>query len=442
MSEFYKVVTYGCQMNIHESEKIAGMLSARGYVATEDDALCDVIVFNTCCIRENAEDHAFGNIGALKQLKKNKPSLIIAVGGCMTQQQGEAQAIKDKFPFIDIIFGTYNLERLGILIDQKLNTKKSVVEIFDKNGKIIEGVKPLRTSYPNGWVNIMQGCDNFCTYCVVPYVRGRERSRALINVYAEVQNLVLLGYKEITLLGQNVNSYGKDLDEKVDFADLIDKLSEIKGDYRLRFMTNHPKDLSERLVKSVSQNAHCCHQIHLPLQSGSDRILKLMNRRYTSADYLEKVELIRKYLPDCAISTDLMVGFPTETEEDFCDTLNMYKKVGFSSAFTFVYSRRKGTVADKMDGQIAPEVSKDRIVRLVALANEMTKEYSNTFVGKTERVLCEDYDDKRKLYLGRDQYGRMAYFSSERNVVGEFVDVKVDSANGISLYCTITEDQG
>lgn len=433
MEKYYKIVTYGCQMNIHDSEKLAGILSSFGYIATEDENLCDVIIFNTCCIRENAEDHAFGNIGALKQLKKKKPSLIIAVCGCMTQQKGMAEEMKEKFPFIDIIFGSYNLENFGVLLNQKLNGKKRVIEILDKNGKIIEGIKPLRTSYPNAWVSIMQGCNNFCTYCIVPYVRGRERSRTIEAIYSEVSVLVLSGYKEITLLGQNVNSYGKDLEGDVNFAKLINRLAEIPGDYRLRFMTNHPKDLTEDLVKAVSENSNCCHQIHLPLQAGSDRVLKLMNRRYTQEDYLKKVEMIRKYMPDCAISTDLMVGFPSETEEDFLQTLEMCKKVGFSSAFTFVYSRRKGTVADEMDDQVPEDVKKDRIMRLVALCNELTRQGSAKYQDTIITLLCEDFDEKKGLYLGRDEYGRMGYFKSDKNLIGEFVDIKVTSTNGISL---------
>ncbi|MBO4573250.1 MAG: tRNA (N6-isopentenyl adenosine(37)-C2)-methylthiotransferase MiaB [Clostridia bacterium] len=434
MPKFYKIITYGCQMNIHDSEKLAGMLALRGYVENDDESLCDVIVFNTCCIRENAEDHAFGNIGALKQLKKRKPSLIIAVGGCMAQQAGEAEIIREKFPFVDIIFGTHNLDEFGILLDRKLSSNKKIVEIKDESGKIIEGVKPLRTSYPNAWVSIMQGCNNFCTYCIVPYVRGRERSRELMNIYAEVNVLVMSGYKEITLLGQNVNSYGKDLGDGTDFATLIEKLSEIKGDYRLRFMTNHPKDLTEKLINAVAKNEHCCHQIHLPLQSGSDRILKLMNRHYDSADYLREIEMIKKYMPDCAVSTDLMIGFPSETEEDFLDTLKMCEKVGFSSCFTFVYSRRRGTPADKMPDQVPDDVKKDRIMRLVECTNEKTRQFSSRYVGKTVRILCEDIDKKKNMYIGRDEYGRMGYFPSSRNVIGEFVDMKVTSANGISLF--------
>ena len=432
--KFYKVITYGCQMNLHESEKLAGILSAKGYFPTDDEKQADVIVFNTCCIRENAEQHALGNLGALKYLKKQNPSLIIAIGGCMTQQPGVMEKIKESYPFVDIVFGTHNLERFGDYLDERTATKKKVLKVIDDNGKIYEGTTPFRTSFPNAWVNIMQGCNNFCTYCIVPYVRGREKSRSEDAVFSEVQKLVLLGYKEVTLLGQNVNSYGKDLSGGVSFATLIDKLKEVRGNFRLRFMTNHPKDLNEDLVKAVSQNPHCCHSIHLPVQAGSNRILKLMNRKYTAEDYLEKVKLIRKYMPDCAITTDIMVGFPMETEEDFADTLKLVKEAEFSSAFTFVYSRRKGTVADKMEGQIPEEIKKDRIMRLVDLCNEQTRSYSAKYVGKTITVLCEDFDKKKGLYMGRDEYGRMGYFKSDRNVVGEFCDLNVTDANGISLY--------
>lgn len=426
-------------MNIHESEKLAGILARRGYAPTEDEALADVIVFNTCCIRENAEQHAAGNIGALKGLKKKKPSLIIAVGGCMTQQEGEALELRKRLPFVDIVFGTHNLERFGELLDKRLGGKKAVVEVIDgTTGKIVEGEKPLRTSYPNAWVNIMQGCNNFCSYCIVPYVRGRERSRDPMAIFAEVNVLVKSGYKEITLLGQNVNSYGKDI-EGASFAELIRSLATIEGDYRLRFMTNHPKDLTEEVVLAIKDNPRCCHQIHLPAQAGSNRILKLMNRRYTREDYFEKVKMIRKHIPDCAITTDLMIGFPTETEEDFLDTLDLAEKVGFASAFTFVYSRRKGTPADRMDGQISDEVKKDRIMRLVDFQNAKSKEFSSAYVGKTVELLCEDFDKKKGLYMGRDEYGRMGYFASEASKIGDFVKIKVETANGISLFGQMVE---
>ena len=420
-------------MNEHESEKLAAILSSKGYFPTEDDDLCDIIVFNTCCIRENAEQHAFGNIGALKKLKEKKPSLIIAVGGCMTQQDGKSDVFRKSYPFVDIVFGTHNLERFGEYLDKKLESGKKIFEIEDGPASSFDITPPLRKSFPNAWVNIMQGCNNFCTYCIVPYVRGRERSRCIEEIYKEVKTAVENGYKEITLLGQNVNSYGNDLKTGESFAALIEKLNEIEGDYRLRFMSNHPKDLTEEVVKAIANNPHCCHLIHLPVQSGSDRVLKLMNRRYTVADYLKKVEMIKKIIPDCAVSTDIMIGFPSETEEDFLDTLKLVETVGYSYAFTFVYSRRKGTVADRMEDQVDEAVKKDRILRLVEKQNALTKAGSNNCVGKTLRILVEDKDEKRGGYMGRDEYGKMAYFPCGSNCIGQFVDVKITKAEGISL---------
>lgn len=284
----YYVVTYGCQMNVHESEKIAGLLRSVGYESAASQEEADVIVFNTCCIRENAENHAFGNIGALKKLKKQKKGLIIAVGGCMTQEKGKADVLKEKFPFIDIIFGTLNLEELPALIEQKKRAKKRVVKIREKEGEIVENVQPFRTSFPNAWVNIAYGCDNFCSYCIVPYVRGRERSRKAENILAEVKSLVEQGYKEITLLGQNVNSYGNDLADGTTFASLLDRAASIEGKFRLRFMTNHPKDFNADVIAVMKKHPKICRLVHLPVQSGSDEILRRMNRRYTSEKYLER----------------------------------------------------------------------------------------------------------------------------------------------------------
>lgn len=428
----YHITTYGCQMNVHESEKIAGILSSRGYFPCENQENADVIVFNTCCIRENAEDKADGNIGALKKLKFKKKDIIVAVGGCMTQQPGYAEKLRKKFPFIDIIFGTHNLEDFGSLLDEKARLNLKIIAVLDKEGEIIEGTPKTRTSYPNAWVNISYGCNNFCSYCIVPYVRGRERSRKPENIIAECKSLINEGYKEITLLGQNVNSYGNDLGN-VSFATLISEISKIPGRFRLRFMTNHPKDLNEDMVKAIFESDKTCKSVHLPIQAGSNRILKLMNRKYSREDYLEKVKLLRKYIPDIAITTDIMVGFPTETEEDFLDTLDIVEKVGFSGAFTFVYSRRKGTPADKMDGQIEENISKDRIMRLIDKQNEIGREQARGFIGKTVEVLCEDYDAKKKIYMGRDSYGRMAYFSSNENVIGKFLNIKINKTNGISL---------
>ncbi len=421
-------------MNLHESEKLAGILENEGYEKAENAEDAGVIAFVTCCIRENAEQKAYGHIGALKKYKAQNPDVIIAVGGCMTQQSGAAEKLHETFPFVDIIFGTHNLPDFAKMLELKKSRKKSVIEIKeeDENGDLLPR---SRNSFPNAWINVVYGCNNFCTYCIVPYVKGREHSRPLAEVVDEAKKAIEAGYKEITLLGQNVNSYGKELPEGVDFAGLLRAISsEVGGKYRLRFMSNHPKDLTEEMVAAMAECPQVCHSVHLPLQSGSNRVLKLMNRKYTREQYLEKVNLIKKYLPDCAISTDVMVGFPTETESDFEDTLDLMRKVNFSSAFMFVYSPREGTPAAKMEGQIPPEVSKRRIIKMVDEQNARTAEISKGYEGKTIEILCEDYDEKKGMWLGRDVYGRMGYFKSDENEKGNFVNIKVESANGISLY--------
>lgn len=433
MSKLFHIVTYGCQMNVHESEKIAGILHELGYESCDELERADIVVFNTCCIRENAENHAYGNIGMLKKLKAANKDKIIAVGGCLPQQMNKAENLHEKFPYVDIIFGTHNLNKLKDYIIEKQKRKKPIIEIEETEGDICEDEKPLRTSYPNAWVNIMYGCNNFCSYCIVPYVRGRERSRKSQNIIDEVKSLVSEGYKEITLLGQNVNSYGNGGGD-ISFPQLLKKISEIDGKFRIRFMTSHPKDFSEELAKVMSESDKICHLLHLPVQSGSDRILKAMNRRYTSSDYLKKVEILKKYIPDCEITTDLIVGFPGETEEDFQATLDLVKKVDFSSAFTFVYSRREGTKAATMPDQIPEEISKRRIMELVDLVNAQTRVHSSKYVGKTTEILCEDYDPKRGLYLGRNEYGRMGYFRSDTDERGNFVDIRINQANGVSLF--------
>lgn len=426
-------------MNVHESEKIAGQLRDLGYEETQIAEDADVIVFNTCCVRENAEQHAFGNIGMYKKLKKEKKDLVIAVCGCMTQQGEFAKKLSATFPFVDVIIGTYNIDEFGKILQKTVDTKKRVVEILDKNGDICEEITPYRSSYPNAWVNIAYGCNNFCSYCIVPYVRGRERSRLPENVVDEVKNLVNEGYKEITLLGQNVNSYGHDLKNDVGFASLLDEIGKIEGKFRLRFMSNHPKDLTEDVIEAIKRNPHACHAIHLPVQSGSNRILSLMNRRYSVEKYLSQIESIRKIIPDCAITTDIIVGFPTETEEDFIDTVKLVETVKFDGAFTFVYSKREGTKAAIMDGQIDPEIQKDRIMRLIDVQNELNRKESLTYVGKTVEILVEDFDEKKNSYMGRDERGKMAYFSCDENVIGKFVNVKITSAGGMSLMGEIIE---
>ncbi len=436
---YYKIYTYGCQMNVHESEKIAGMLKELNYTETNDDNLANVIVFNTCCIRENAEQHAVGNIGALKPLKKKRKDLIIAVGGCMLQQNGKAEYLKNTFPFVDVIFGTSNLNMFKEYLQKRIKTGKKVVEVIDGNYAIDETIKPYRTSYPNAWVNVMYGCNNFCSYCIVPYVRGREISREPSVIVSEVKELVEKGYKEITLLGQNVDSYGKTASFNCDFADLLSEICKIDGKFRIRFMSNHPKDINQKLVDVIKNNDKICKCIHLPLQSGSTKILGLMNRRYTFEDYFEKVKMLKSAVPNCAITTDIMVGFPYETEEDFLSTFNAVKDIRFDGAFTFVYSRRNGTKANEMDGHIDDLTKKDRIMRLVELQNDINSQKSLDYVNKTVEVLCEDYDDKKQTYLGRDEFSKMVYFKSEKPIIGEFVKVKITKAGGMSLFGEIGE---
>ena len=432
MAKYYYITTYGCQMNVHESEKIAGILSGLGYESCEEIEDADIAVFNTCCIRENAENHAFGNIGMLKKLKKANKNMIIAVGGCLTQQIGKADILHEKYPYVDIIFGTQNLGKLKDFILMKQTRKKAVIEVEECEGEIDEATKPLRTSYPNAWINITYGCNNFCSYCIVPYVRGRERSRRSENIIKEAGELVSLGYKEITLLGQNVNSYANGTND-ISFPELLKRIAAIEGKFRLRFMTSHPKDFSEELAKVIAGSPKICNSVHLPVQSGSNAVLKAMNRRYTVEDYLKKVEILKKYVPDCTLTTDLIVGFPNESDKDFEDTLRLVEKVGYSSAFTYVYSKRNGTAAAKMDGQISEEISKKRIMKLIELVNSQTRAQSAQYIGKTVEILCEDFDKKKGMYQGRDEYGRMAYFLSDKDEIGEFVNLKITAANGISL---------
>lgn len=435
MSKYF-IRTYGCQMNLHESEKLAGLLENAGYTLADEPESADVILFVTCCIRENAEQKVYGHIGSLKQYKAENPNVVIAVGGCMTQQKGAAEKLKKKFPFVDVIFGTHNLCDFMRLLEEKSGRKKTLIEITEEDSES-ENTPMTRSSFPNAWVNVIYGCNNFCTYCIVPYVRGREKSRTISDVVAEVKKLVESGYKEITLLGQNVNSYGNDFKgEGGDFADLLDAIGrEVKGKYRLRFMSNHPKDLTERLVAAMARNENACHSVHLPLQSGSNDVLRRMNRRYTRENYMAKLAMIKKYMPDCAVSTDVMVGFPGESEQDFRDTMDIMEQADFASAFMFVYSRREGTPAATMPDQIPEEVSKARIMEMVAAQNARTARHSALYQGRTIEILCEDFDDKKQMYLGRDEYGRMGYFASDRDERGNFVTVKVIETNGISLYC-------
>lgn len=368
----YHIVTYGCQMNVHESEKISFILENMGYQFTPNREDADVIVFNTCAIREGAEERVFGNVGALKKLKKSRPELVIAVCGCMTQKEETAKLFKQKFPFVDVILGTFNLHKIGEYIAKAKNQK--VFELWSE-GELDEEQGYNRSSGKNAWVNIMQGCNNFCTYCIVPYVRGREHSRSVENILSEVKQIAASGqYDKITLLGQNVNSYGKDLSPSVSFAELLRLVTAANGDFKVGFMTSHPKDLTDELIEEIATNDKVLKEIHLPAQSGNNRILKLMNRKYTREHYLSIIEKIKSRIPNIKITSDFIVGFPTETEEEFEDTMSLVEKVKFDGIFAFMYSPREGTVAAKMEGQIPLEVKKQRVNKLLALEKKIQKE--------------------------------------------------------------------
>ena len=431
----YCVVTYGCQMNLHESEKISGILSGMGMSAVNEPENADVVVFNTCCIRDTAERRALGNIGKMKELKKKNKNLLIVVTGCMTQQNGFAENMKERYQYVDVILGTHNISDLENQIRIRLEKKKRVAAVLDTDGYIDDETTPVtRTSFPNAWVNINYGCNNFCTYCIVPYVRGRERSRDMKSIISECEKLINDGYKEITLLGQNVNSYGNDVpDENVNFANLLREVAKIDGKFRIRFMTSHPKDLTEDVVKAIRDNDKICNNIHLPIQAGSNSVLKNMNRRYTREHYLGLIDMIRRYLPDCGITTDIMVGFPYETEEDFLDTMDIVEKVRFSTAFTFIYSVRKGTKAAEMP-QIPYEIKQNRIKRLIARQNEITEEISKDYVGNVYEILVEGMQEKKNGYVvGRTESGRLVSAKGDEYMIGEFKNVKITAVKNAQL---------
>lgn len=431
----YCVVTYGCQMNLHESEKISGILSGMGMSAVNEPENADVVVFNTCCIRDTAERRALGNIGKMKELKKKNKNLLIVVTGCMTQQNGFAENMKERYQYVDVILGTHNISDLENQIRIRLEKKKRVAAVLDTDGYIDDETTPVtRTSFPNAWVNINYGCNNFCTYCIVPYVRGRERSRDMKSIISECEKLINDGYKEITLLGQNVNSYGNDVpDENVNFANLLREVAKIDGKFRIRFMTSHPKDLTEDVVKAIRDNDKICNNIHLPIQAGSNSVLNNMNRRYTREHYLGLIDMIRRYLPDCGITTDIMVGFPYETEEDFLYTMDIVEKVRFSTAFTFIYSVRKGTKAAEMP-QIPYEIKQNRIKRLIARQNEITEEISKDYVGNVYEILVEGMQEKKNGYVvGRTESGRLVSAKGDESMIGEFKNVKITAVKNAQL---------
>ena len=432
--KLFFIQTYGCQMNEEDSEKLSGMLKRMGYESTENRDEASIIIFNTCCVRENAENKVYGNLGALKKQKEKNPDLVIGICGCMMQQKGMADEILKRFPYVNIIFGTHNSYKFPEYLNRVRTEGVQIKEIVDKETEIVEGIPVDRKSDIKGFVTIMYGCNNFCTYCIVPYVRGRERSRKPEDIINEVKEMVANGYKEVTLLGQNVNSYGKGLEENIDFAALLRKVNEIEGLERIRFMTSHPKDLTLDVVYAIRDCDKVCEQIHLPVQSGSNRILKEMNRHYTKEQYLELAKEIRKEIPDVTFSTDIIVGFPGETEEDFNETLELAREIQYDAAFTFIYSRRNHTPADQMENQIADEVKHERFNRLVEVVNGGIAKGNKEAEGKIYEVLVEgrSKNDESKL-TGRTRNGRLVNFEGGEELIGQLVNVNITKANSFSL---------
>ncbi|MGG7098100.1 tRNA (N6-isopentenyl adenosine(37)-C2)-methylthiotransferase MiaB [Clostridium sardiniense] len=428
------ITTYGCQMNEEDSEKLSGMLKRIGYTKTESIEDASIVLFNTCCVRENAENKVFGNLGMMKKYKRKNPDLIIGICGCMMQQEGMADKVLKTFPYVDIIFGTHNSYKFPEYLNRVKTEGVQVKEILNKETEIIEGIPIDRENSTKAFVTIMYGCNNFCTYCIVPYVRGRERSRKSEEIIKEIKELVSKGYKEITLLGQNVNSYGKGLEETIDFAKLLRLINEIDGLERVRFMTSHPKDLNEDVISAIKECDKLCEQIHLPVQSGSNRILKEMNRHYDRERYMYLINRIKEEIPNATITTDIIVGFPGETEEDFNDTLSLVKEVGYNAAYTFIYSRRNHTPADRMENQVPDDVKHERFNKLVQAVNEGVIRSNKEYEGKIVEILVEgpSKNDETKL-MGRTRNGKLVNFAGDKSLIGQLINLKIVRAQPFSL---------
>lgn len=435
----YCSVCFGCQMNAKDSEKLEGILETIGYVRTESED-ADFLIMNTCTVRENANLRVYGRLGQLKKYKKKNPEMMIALCGCMMQESLVVEKIKQSYRHVDIIFGTHNVFKLAELIENKLNSKGMVIDIWEGTEEIVEDLPSDRKYDFKCGVNIMFGCNNFCSYCIVPYVRGRERSRKPEDIIDEIEKLVADGVKEVMLLGQNVNSYGKNLEQPISFAQLLQRIEQIEGLKRIRFMTSHPKDLSDELIDVMAKSKKICRHLHLPMQSGSTRVLTDMNRRYTKDDYLNLVEKIKKAIPDISLTTDIIVGFPTETEEDFLDTVDVVRKVRFDSAFTFIYSKRTGTPAATMEFVATEEQIKDRFNRLLEEVQEIAKETCSKDQGKTMEVLVEGPDEQdESLLTGRLSNNILVHFKGDESLIGSFVQVKLVESKGFYYLGEIVE---
>ncbi len=431
--------TYGCQQNVADSERIKGILAQIGYDFTDEVENADLVLFNTCAVREHAELKVYGNVGALKNLKKAKPEMLIVLCGCMMQQQTVQDQIRSKYKHVDIVFGPSMIPELPVMMMQALLERQKVFT-RQELPEIAEDIPIVRDDAHKAWVSVMYGCDNFCTYCIVPYVRGRERSRASAAIIKEIEGLVRDGYKDITLLGQNVNSYGKDLEGELDFSDLLKKINEIPGDFWIRFTTSHPKDCSKKLLDTMAGCEKVCHQLQLPFQSGSNKVLKEMNRHYTAESYYELIEYARKVMPDVVITSDVIVGFPGESEEDFQATLDLIEKVQFDNLYTFLYSKRTGTKAANYDNQVDEEIKKERFNRLLALQHPVCLVKNKEMEGKDFTVYVESFskNDPNKL-TGKTAGGKTVDFDGGAGLIGKFCNVTVTKAKSWSLDGKIKE---
>ena len=428
----YYIATMGCQMNAHDSEKLIGIMEEIGASPTAESE-ADIVIYNTCCVRENAEQKVYGRLGYLKTFKKNRPNMKIALCGCMMQEDVVIEKLKKSYPEVDLIFGTYNIYKFPELLESLLDGSGRIIDIWRAQEEIVEDLPSIRKHSFKASVNIMYGCNNFCTYCIVPYVRGRERSREPENILAEVRALAESGVKEIQLLGQNVNSYGRGLKNEITFAQLLEMVNEVEGIERIRFISSHPKDLSQELIDAMGRLDKVCPQFHLPLQSGSDRLLKLMNRHYTKAQFLDEVRRLKEAVPDVSITTDIIVGFPGETREDFLETLDVVRQVRFDGAFTFIYSKREGTPAARME-QVDPEEAKANFDELLKLLEEIGRENNKHWVGKRLKVLAEEVSKNDATVLsGRTEHNHLVHFKADASLIGEMVWVTITDSTAFYL---------
>lgn len=428
------VHSFGCQQNVSDAERIKGILAGIGYGMTNSTSDADLVIYNTCAVRENAQDKVFGVIGELKHEKQANPDMLIGICGCMVQQEHISERIKKSYPHVDLIFGTNVLQELPDIIHNALTSKSRVVVVSDEESDIVEGLPVKRDSNFKAWVPIMNGCNNFCTYCIVPYVRGREKSRESGAVLDEVQKLVSGGYKDITLLGQNVNSYGKGLAEDITFADLLRKLNKIDGDFRINFMTSHPKDATFELIDTIAECEKVSKFLHLPVQCGSDRILKKMNRHYTVSKYMDLIEYAKRRIPDIALSSDIIVGFPGETHSDFLETLDLIKQVGYINLYTFIYSRRQGTKAALMEDVVSEEEKGEWFTQLLSVQKEIARKEFAKYVGEEMRILVDGSGKTDSdLLSGRTEGNIIVDFDGDKDLIGDFVHVKIVKSLGWAL---------